>query len=249
MTPWVTRLLIANVAMFLVSQLAPQVYTILAFQPGRLLATPWTPLTYMFLHGGLVHLLFNMMALYFFGPRLEARLGGRRFLTLYLVSGLVGALLSMVFSRAGLIGASGAVLGVSLGFARYWPDTPVLLMFIPMRARTMVIVFAVASVYLGFSGMLRGIAHFGHLGGFLGSWLYLRWIEVRSGAAAFRRASAPQASPARPGTVHRWRGIDRSALHPINAEELDRVLAKLDQAGPQSLSPDERAFLDRLSPG
>lgn len=249
MTPWVTRLLVANVAMFLVSYAAPGVYAILAFQPTRLLQHPWSPFTYMFLHGGLFHLLFNMMALYFFGPRLEARLGGRRFITLYVVSGLFSALLSMTFSRAGLIGASGAVFGVSLGFARYWPDTPVLLMFIPMRARTMVVVLAAASLYLGFSGMMPGIAHFGHLGGFLGGWLYIRWIETRSGAAAFRRASAPRASTARSEALDRWRRIDRGGLHPVNAEELDRVFAKLDAAGPDSLTADERAFLDRLSTG
>lgn len=247
MTPWVMRLLFANIAMFVVSQMAPGLYGLLAFQPAYLRLTPWTPFTYMFLHGGLGHLLFNMMALYFFGPRLEARLGGKRFMVLYVVSGLAGALLSMVFSRAGLIGASGAVFGVSLGFARYWPDTPVLLMFIPMRARTMVFVLAAASVLFGFSGMMPGIAHFGHLGGFVGGWLYLRFAEKHSAGAAFRSRAAPPAPVPVTDAVERWRRIDRSTLHPVNAEEVERVLAKMEMQGASSLTTDERAFLERFA--
>lgn len=245
MTPWVARLLFANVVMFFLSQMTPVLYGLLAFQPAHLLATPWTPFTYMFLHGGIGHLLFNMMGLYFFGPRVEARLGSRRFIQLYVISGLVSAGLSMAFSRAGLIGASGAVFGVSLAFARYWPDTPVLVMFVPMRARTMVLVMAVASVYFGFSGSMPGVAHFGHLGGFLGGWLFLRAVEARQRAAVAR--FTPVQAKFDPESLERWLKIDRDALHPVNAEELDRVLAKLTASGIQSLTADERAFLERLA--
>src|SRR5687768_8410171 len=93
MTPWVLRLFIANVAMYFAQLALPGLEHILGLQPARLLVQPWTPITYMFLHdrNGFTHLLFNMLGLYFFGPRLEERLGSRHFLGLYFTSGLTGA--------------------------------------------------------------------------------------------------------------------------------------------------------------
>ena len=81
----------------------------------------------------------------------------------------------------------------------------------------------------------------------MGGWLYLRAAEARAAVNAFRAAAAPAAPPASADAVERWRRIDRTALHPVNAEELDRVIAKLDSAGAHSLSADERAFLERLA--
>src|SRR4029079_11028565 len=83
---------------------------------------PWTLVTYMFLHAGLGHIFWNMLGLYFFGPRVESRMGSQRFITLYFVSGIVGALFSVVLApRFAVLGASGAVLGVLMAFARFWP--------------------------------------------------------------------------------------------------------------------------------
>jgi membrane associated rhomboid family serine protease len=249
MTPWVTRLLFANVAMFLVSRAVPGTFAALALVPGLMPFRPWTALSYMFLHANLMHLVFNMLGLFFFGPRLEQRIGSARFLWLYLVSGFAGAVLSLATPNVPIVGASGAVFGVFLGFARYWPRSQVLIWgIIPVEARVLVVIMTALALLGGFGAGQRGVAHFAHLGGFIGGWLYLRWIEARSAAAAFRRASAPRAAAARPDSVDRWRRIDRRTLHPINAEELDRVLAKIDAAGLESLTADERAFLDRLSP-
>ena len=80
MTPWVRRLLIANVLVFFFTQLQPQVGILLALFPAGVLVRPWTPFTHMFVHADIWHLFFNMIALYFFGPRVEARLGSGRFL-------------------------------------------------------------------------------------------------------------------------------------------------------------------------
>jgi membrane associated rhomboid family serine protease len=100
MTPWVKRLLIANVAMALVTGrligpvlggLGRDIETLLLLYPPAVLYRPWTVVTYMFLHAGAAHLFFNMIGLIFFGPRLESRLGSKGFLLLYLVSGLGGA--------------------------------------------------------------------------------------------------------------------------------------------------------------
>ena len=86
MTPWVSRLLLANVAMYFVTQASPMTYRLLMFVPAETLIRPWGVFTYMFLHANFTHLLFNMLGLFFFGPRLEMRLGSGGFLKLYFLS-------------------------------------------------------------------------------------------------------------------------------------------------------------------
>ncbi len=247
-------LIVANVAMLLVEQSLPGVARALALVPILIPIRPWTVVTYMFLHAGWAHLFFNMLALYFFGPRLEARLGGRRFMGLYLVSGVAGGLLSIATPYAMIVGASGAVFGVMLGFARYWPHDPIYIWgVLRLEAWWLVLLMVVVALVGGFTGLFgggleQGIANFAHLGGFLGGWVYLRWMELRSPAARFRAAARP-APRGTPADVERWRRIQPAQLHPVNREESERVMAKVATAGPASLTPDERAFLDRFSAG
>src|SRR5688572_18780691 len=112
LTPWVKRLLIANIAVFLLTYAFRDITYYLAFAPSEILSRPWTPITYMFVHGGIFHLLFNMLGLFFFGARLEDRWGSREFIKYYLVCGLGGAALSFVFAfNNSVVGASGAVYG------------------------------------------------------------------------------------------------------------------------------------------
>ena len=140
MTPWVLRLLIANIVMFLVAAPGTPLFQLLMFVPAWVLQRPWTPLTYMFLHANMAHILFNMLGLYFFGPRVEVRIGSRDFILLYLAAGLAGALLSFFFESVPIVGASGAIFGVLLAFAHFWPDERIYLWFIlPVPARLMVI--------------------------------------------------------------------------------------------------------------
>jgi membrane associated rhomboid family serine protease len=249
MTPWVIRIIAVTVAMFFVTQGSPQLANALVFDPQIAITRPWTLVTYMFLHAGLGHLFFNMLSLFVFGPPLERRLGGRRFLTLYFVGGITGAVLSFATSNP-IIGASAGVFGVSLGFARYWPNAVVLLWgILPVRAWLLVGIMTVLAM-LGAGGINIGqsnVAHLAHLGGFLGGWIYLKLIEARSGAAAFRQVAAPNANGVTMNDVERWRGVQLDALHPVNREEFERVLAKIDRDGVTSLTGDERAFLDRFA--
>ncbi len=250
MTPWVTRLIFANVAMYLVQRASPSVERALVLVPALVPTRPWTVITYMFLHAGLWHILFNMIGLYFFGPRLEARLGGRRFIGLYLTSGLVGALLSVFTPFAIIVGASGAVFGVLLGFARYWPHERIYMWgVLPVEARVLVVFLTALSIYGGISGG-GNVAHFAHLGGFLGGYAYLKWAELRSPARQFRVKMQPQVQKKRADSadLERWSKIARDQMHPVNRSELERVLAKISEQGVGSLTPDERAFLDRFSP-
>jgi len=247
-TPWVARLIFANVGVFLLTAFAPAVVLSMALVPAFIPSRPWTLFTYMFLHAGFGHLLFNMLGLYFFGPRVESRLGGRRFLGLYLTSGLVGALLSIVTPYARIVGASGAVFGVMLGFARYWPREPIYLWGVfPVEARVLVVVTTVLALWGAFSRATGGIAHFAHLGGYVGGFVYLRWMEARSPAARFRAQLAPKPKRTSDADIERWRRIDAGALHPVNREELERVLAKVNTQGIPGLTPGEREFLERFS--
>lgn len=241
-------LILANAAMLLVSQNAPGIILTLGLRPALILVQPWTVITYMFLHAGLSHLFWNMLALYFFGPRLEARIGGRRFIGLYLTSGIAGAVASLVTPYALIIGASGAVFGVMLGYAHFWPREPIYLFFVlRLEARWLVLLMTAMALWGSVTPGGAGIANFAHLGGFAGGFLYLRWMELRAPAVQFRaKAAAPVARSS--GTdLERWRRVRLDGLHPINREEYERVMAKVQLVGGGALTPDERAFLDRFS--
>ena len=139
----------------------------------------WRFVTYMFLHGGLWHLVFNMVGLWLFGSRIETLWGSRTFTWYYFVSGIGGAILYGIFSLAGveafnpMIGASGAVYGILLAFGLAFPDAVLLVFFvIPMKARYAVILFAAMALF-GFGG--ANVAHMAHLGGMVTGVVFL-WI-------------------------------------------------------------------------
>lgn len=251
MTPWVTRLLFANAAIYLLQMSLPAITSQLALVPILGLVRPWTFVTYMFLHGGLGHIFFNMLSLFFFGPRLEERLGSRQFLWLYFVSGISGGLLSLLFTpTVAIIGASGAVFGIMLAYAMFWPRHQILIWgILPIEARWLVVGLTAIALWAGFGGGQAGIAHFAHLGGFLGAWIYLKVLEVRSPARQWQRkvtVAAPVVETAT-GAMERWKRIRRDDLHPVNRDELDRVLDKISATGMSSLTPGEREFLERFS--
>jgi len=246
-TPVVRVLLFATVAAFFLQQTVPLVYALGVYVPAWVLVRPWTIVTYMFLHGGFTHILFNMIALFFFGPRVEDRIGSRRFAVLYLLSGITGALLSIPFTPgAQIIGASGAVFGVMLAFAYYWPHETILIWgIVPVPARILVILTTVLTLWSGFGGARDGVAHFAHLGGYVGAFLYLKWIE--RGRQQFRRkvnAAPPEVDRRLVG----WKKIDSSKVHEANREEVDRLLDKISARGIGSLTPQERTFLSHFAP-
>jgi membrane associated rhomboid family serine protease len=149
---------------------------------------PWQALTYGFMHDeqNLFHLLFNMLALAMFGAQLEHIWGQRRFLTYYLVC-LGGAAVCQLLvgawtmSQGGMayptVGASGAIFGLLLAYGMLFPHQRVMLLIppVPMKARTLVIVYGVIELLLGVTGTMPGVAHFAHLGGMLFGWLLIRY--------------------------------------------------------------------------
>lgn len=254
MTPWVKRLLLANVAAFFLQAAIPLVLPLGALVPAALPRRPWTAVTYMFLHGGLMHLALNMLILYFFGPRLEHRLGARHFLGLYFVSGIVAALFSFFTPSATIVGASGAIYGIMLAYAQIWPRDRLYLYFvIPVEARWVVLGLTGLAIYgivQQAGGVSDGIAHHAHLGGFAGAWIYMRLRDRNSAAARFEQKAKPEAKRSWSRdreAIKRWRRIDREALHEVNREALDEVMEKLATQGIGSLTDREREFLERFA--
>jgi len=191
--PPVTRaLLLANIAIYVLqlllgaAALAP--FMLWPLDSSGLLAwsgigfMPWQLLTYGFMHGGIAHLLFNMLALVMFGAPLEQTWGQRRFL-LYFLLCVVGAgvcqllVVSWSMLLVPTVGASGGVFGLLLAYGMLFPNQRVMLLFppIPMKARTLVIVYGGISLLLGITGTQSGVAHFAHLGGMLFGWLLIRY--------------------------------------------------------------------------
>jgi membrane associated rhomboid family serine protease len=248
MTPVVRILIVANIAAFLLQMAYPIVDYFGVFIPQLVLVRPWTVVTYMFLHGGMMHILFNMLGLFFFGPRVEDRMGSTRFIVMYFLSGIMGALLSMFLSpRAALVGASAGVFGVMLCFAHYWPHQPIHIWgVIPVPARLLVIFTTVAALWGGVAGG-RGdnVAHFAHLGGYVGAYLYLRWIE--RGRHEFKQKMTAVPAPAQK-KLEDWNKIDLSTIHAINREEVQRLLEKIAKDGIGALTAQERLFLSNFVP-
>ena len=147
---------------------------------------PWQLVSYSFLHGSFAHVGFNMLALLMFGAPLEYTWGNRRFLAYYLTcvagAGLCQLAVGTVAVAQGsgaypTLGASGGVLGLLLAYGMLFPHQRVMLLIppIPMKARTLVIVYGAIELFLGATGLQPGVAHFAHLGGMLFGWLLIRY--------------------------------------------------------------------------
>lgn len=249
MTPWVKRLLFANIAVYLLQLSVPMATQALALLPAALLVRPWTIVTYMFTHspGSFSHILFNMFALYIFGPRVELRIGGNHFISMYMIAGMTGGLLSLIFTpNAFIVGASGAVFGVQLAFAMFYPKDRIYIWgVIPIEARVLVILMTVITLYGGFSGG-GGIAHFAHLGGYVGAFIYLKVLERRNPSRQWQaKVAGPKPSAV---AVGNWRGVNLSSVHEANRDEVSRILGKIEQNGESSLTTQERVFLGHFTP-
>ncbi len=145
----------------------------------------WQLVTYMFLHANIMHILFNMYGLYLFGRYVLSSLGTRRFLTLYFLSGIVGAGLWLLFnwgSRSPVLGASGAVFGVMMAAAMLYPNMRLILLFppIPITLKTFVAIYAGIEIFSELTNTQGGVAHLAHLGGFLAAFVYIRYISGES---------------------------------------------------------------------
>jgi membrane associated rhomboid family serine protease len=254
-TPMVKRLIVVTVGVSLLAWIVRPLMAWLGFLPVAFPRTPWTILTYMFVHGGFGHLFFNMLGLFFFGPPLEASWGEREFLKFYLVCGLGGALLSLLAPQVPIIGASAAVFGVMLAFAMNWPDAPIYVFGIfPVKAKWLIAVFAGVTLLSIASTTRDGIAHLAHLGGFVAAFLYLKLdlarrfrfdtLKRRTGRSRIRVVDSPAR---RTGFARRDGGAGGAGQEGALLDEVDRVLDKIGREGIASLSEAEKKLLDDVS--
>jgi membrane associated rhomboid family serine protease len=199
-TPLTGALIVANVLIFaLVSFLdarqADQLFIWFALWPpeatlytGDRLFEPWQLLTYGFLHGGFMHLFFNMFALYMFGPDLERLFGTKRYAIYYFFCVIGAALMHLIVMGASnippgpMVGASGAVFGLLLAYAMAWPHRQLMLLFppIPMPAWLFVTLYGILELWSGVTQTSSGVAHFAHLGGLATGWVLIRYWRAQA---------------------------------------------------------------------
>jgi membrane associated rhomboid family serine protease len=261
LTRWVRRLLVANGIVYLLQLTiftSPWLAEVFGFRPSAVLAHPWSLLSYAFLHHDFLHIFFNMLALFMFGPMVEDRLGSARFARLYGASALGGAALSLALvPLAGdgvIIGASAAVFGVMLGFVLEWPDAPIFVFPLPfpVKAKWLILFFAAVNVLPLALQVQDGVAHLAHLGGFGAAFLYLRGGALLRGVRR-RTPPAPDAAVlVHPSAVQTSGqagpfGASRPDADAKALEEVDRVLDKISADGLSSLTTEERRFLDEMS--
>ena len=266
LSPTIKRLLIANVAVFLlVGILVPPSrqplhelnwidQTFALSRNGLLHGKLWQLVSYMFLHGSFMHILFNMFGLYFFGSELERALGARRFLTLYFLCGILGGLGWALTSSDPLtpcVGASGGVLGLLAGYATLFPARRItlLVMFVlpvTMTARTLAIGYGMISLFqLGMNSQ-PSVAHVAHLaGGVAGYFIMNHWKQVTAPRHWMGNASARWRR--HHFTVRQNDGTTVTEVEVIDWDEVDAILDKVKGGKLSSLTREERDILQRAS--
>lgn len=187
LTPAVRALIALNVIGFLLPLAVPSLTVWFGLVPALVIQRwwVWQPASYMFLHGGTFHLLFNMLALWMFGVDLERQWGTKFFTRFYFVAGIGAALTTLVMSLLPFgfaealygsvtVGASGAIYGLLVAFAMMYPHRPIYLyMLFPIPARVFVLIIGAISFLSSISEAGGGVAHATHLGGLLFGYLYL----------------------------------------------------------------------------
>ncbi len=195
--PVVQQLLIANGVMFVAQNLIPAVALYGPIRPAAVWQGGylWQPFTYMWLHGGIGHLIMNLFVLWMFGSQLAMAWGAKRFFRYYLLCGIgAGVIISVMpyllmgigISSSTLIptvGASGAIYGVLLAYSLTWPDRTIMLIFPPVAFRAIWLIPLMFFMTVAFGA--GNVSHVGHLGGVLVGWVYLRRNRDVPGAQRF----------------------------------------------------------------
>ena len=222
----------------------------------------WQLLTFQFMHAGWMHIIFNSLAIYFFGRPVEIALGRRHFLTLYLLSGIIGGLVQMLFAfwlpsfGGAVVGASAGASGLVAAFAiLHWEERfSLLIYFIPvnMTGKTLLAV-SIALAFLGILTRNSGIANAAHLGGILTGGYYVRlFIQGQWPRWKFpgRKAAPRELAAKRAGRSSFWHSTVGHPAEDLDTDqflksEVDPILEKISAHGIQSLTAREREILEK----
>lgn len=246
LSPSVKLLLIANTVSFLLGIIVgrPFIYAF-GLIPESVLSKfyIWQLVTYLFLHGGFLHLFLNMFALWMFGSELEWTWGSRFFLKFYFVAGVGAGIFTVFLSKMPTIptiGASGAIFAILMAFALTFPNRLIFLYFLfPIKAKYFMLIFFVIEFWASAMHVQDGIGHVTHLGGMLIAYFYLKRKSVTralSGELDRRRRR-------RRIRVVRRQDDERERLK----KEVDRVLDKISREGKEKLTQEEWEILQRAS--
>ncbi|MCD6115443.1 rhomboid family intramembrane serine protease [bacterium] len=250
LTPGVKNLLVANGAVYLISLVfGPKFVYFFGLVPKLALSHfyIWQFATYMFLHGGLLHLIINMYALWLFGTEVERMWGTKVFYKYYFITGIgAGIIHSLILPNSLIptIGASGAIMGILTAYAVLFPNRELtLLLFfilpIRIRAKTLALLFAAFSLLSGAMGSRDGIAHFAHLGGMLVGYVYMKRYSTITLLV---------------DKVKEWKRKRNMHVYADKQEELeklrrlvDKILDKANEVGMENLTKEEKRFLKHAS--
>lgn len=244
-SPFIKWMLIANGGMFVMQWVFPAITPVLGLTPSRFFSEfpnlLYQVVTYMFLHSpsSIGHILFNMFALWMFGTEIEYSWGSKAFARFYLICGLCGAVLTLLFSSSQsipMIGASGAIYGVLTAYWLMFPQRQLYIYFLfPVKVK-----YAIPGMMLlGFLFAGGGVAHMAHLGGLLWGLVYLK-LDWRSGSLErkfkdlrYRRAETK---------LNQRREQARNVM-----QRVDSILDKINEIGIENISKEDRKFLEEAS--
>ncbi len=262
MSPTVKFLLIANVVIFVLATLTRGRLYFLAYNPYFAIRRffIWQFVTYMFMHGNVWHILFNMLPLWMFGSDVERKIGSENFITVYLLCGLCGVGLFTLShlpainnpNMTTLVGASAAICGILVAFAMIFPERRITLLVlfvlpVSLKAKHLVLGFFVIEVLSELSQASGNVAHLAHLGGMIFAYFYMKFKFRLSLPFAFTQVLGWRLKDyihmrrfRRPGRRQRYTPVDSEAFI---SEEIDPILDKISRHGMKSLTRRERRIL------
>jgi len=241
-------------------------YLMVPSVPGDLLYRPWTLVTYMFTHFNFLHILFNMLMLFWFGRIFLQYLSGRQLLTTYLIGGLAGALLYMIFLNgfpglqqnlgSSMLGASAAIMAVVIAISFYVPDYTLYLLFIgPVKLKYIALFFIVLDVLMIASYNAGG--HIAHLGGAIYGYWFIssfkkgrdpgKWLNTFLGKLQSLLRTRPKLSVSYRKGAKTVTDQEYNKSKIQQQKEIDRILDKIAKAGYDSLTKQEKEILFSMS--
>jgi len=230
----------------------------------------WQLITYQFMHGGFWHIFFNMFMLWMFGASIEEIFGSKKFLTFYLLAGISAGLFQLFITPllggqgAVTIGASGAIYGVMIAFALFFPDSLIFIYFLfPVKAKYF-IGFMIALEFLAVDSASSGVAHLAHLGGAIFAFLYIMfdknsyvslksvfkksyYYKPKSNNNIFHNPFSKQNSVKSDIEDADFYEIGQKKEDEVTQEEIDKILDKISQTGYQNLTEKEKKILFQAS--
>ena len=259
MPPAIKTLIIINIAVFLIMYLSAIAYQLFylygslwpiasASETGMSFQI-WQLVTYMFMHGGFAHILFNMFALWLFGTEIENYWGTKEFTAYYFACGIGAALLNLlttIGSPYPTVGASGAVFGILLAFGMMFPDRYIFLYFLfPIKAKYFVAGYAAIELLMGINNSAMGsrsnIAHFAHLGGMLVGFAYIKFRQQGWSFSEWLDNTFPKKDEKDGPKLYKKEKEEKSLQ--VSEAEIDAILDKISRYGYESLTEDEKQKL------